>query len=133
MGTDDKSGKDKKRRSGVSKALDLVLRTGHIGAASVLFGGLVLAVPFPALAVWHTLAIASGGFLIIAGFSQTRHWGYQVRGLMALVHVGLLGLLHYRHDLVVPVLAAVLAFGVFGSNMPGHLRHWSVLHGQRMD
>jgi hypothetical protein len=133
MGTDEKSGKDKKRRSGVSKGLDLVLRTCHIGAAGVLLGGMVLSVSFRALSTWHTLAIATGGVLIVAGFSQTRHWGYQVRGLMALVHVGLLGLLHFRHDLVVPVLAAVLAFGVFGSNMPGHLRHWSVVHGQRVD
>ena len=125
--------KEKKRRSGASKALDLLLRCSHIGAASVLFGGLVLSVPCTRLSLWHTLAIASGAALIVAGICQSRHWPYQGRGLMALVHIGMLGLLHYRHDLMLPVLATVLVFGVIGSNMPGYLRHWSVVHGQRMD
>jgi uncharacterized membrane protein HdeD (DUF308 family) len=133
MGMDKEGGKEKKRRSGASKALDLVLRCGHIGAASILFGGLVLSVPFTRLTLWHSLAIASGAALILAGICQSRHWPYQGRGLMALVHIGLLGLLHHRHDLMLPVLTAVLVFGVIGSNMPGYLRHWSVLHGQRMD
>ena len=125
--------KEKKRRSGGSKAVDLVLRSCHVGTASVLFGGLVLSVPFVRLSLWHTLAIVTGGALVIAGVGQSRHWPYQGRGLMAIVHVGLLGLLHYRHDLMTPVLTAVLVFGFLGSNMPGHLRHWSVVHGQRMD
>lgn len=130
----DKNNKhDKKRRSGASKALDLVLRSGHIGTASVLFGGLILGVPFSRLTDWHALAIATGCALIVAGLLQSRHWPYQGRGLMALVHIGLLGLVHYRHDLMVPVLVAVLIIGVVGSNMPGHLRHWSVLHRQRID
>lgn len=133
MGIETECKKDKKRRSGGSKALDLVLRCFHVGAASVLFGGLILCVPFMRLSVWHTLAIATGGALIISEACHSRHWPYQGRGLMAIVHVGLLGLVHYQPNLVVPVLIAVLAFGVLGSNMPGYLRHWSVLHGQRMD
>jgi len=124
---------DKKRRSATSKVLDLVLRSGHIGTASVLFGGLVLGVPFSRLTDWHVLAIATGGALIVAGLLQSRHWPYQGRGVMALVHIVLLGLVHYRQDLMLPVLIAVLLFGVVGSNMPGHLRHWSVLHRQRID
>ena len=133
MGMENDTKKDKKRRSGTSKALDLVLRSCHVGAASVLFGGLVLSVPFSRLSHWHTLAIVTGAALILAGVCQSRHWPYQGRGLMAILHVGLLGLLHYRHDLIAPVLTAVLVIGVFGSNMPGYLRHWSVVHGQRMD
>lgn len=133
MGMDKEGKKDKKRRSGSSKALDLVLRCAHVGTASILFGGLVLSVPFTRLSLWHTLAIATGAALIVAGICQSRHWPYQGRGLMALVHVGLLGLVHQRPDLAVPVLIAVLAFGVFGSNMPGHIRHWSVVHRQRID
>ena len=133
MGLEVEAKKEKKRRSGASKSLDLALRFCHLGAASVLFGGLVLSVPFTQLSHWHALAIATGAALIVAGVCQSRHWPYQGRGLMALVHVGLLGLLHYRHDLTLPVLTAVLIFGFFGSNMPGYLRHWSVLHGERMD
>jgi hypothetical protein len=133
MGIDNGCKKDKKRRSGSSKVLDLVLRSFHVGAASVLFGGLILSVSFSRLSAWHTLAMATGGALIIAEACHSRHWPYQGRGLMAIVHVGLLGLVHFRPDSMVPVLIAVLVFGVFGSNMPGYLRHWSVVHGQRMD
>lgn len=125
--------KEQKKRSGASKALDLVLRSFHVGAASVLFGGLILAVPFSRLSVWHALTIGTGGALIIAEACRSRHWIYQVRGLMAILHVGLLGLVHYRPDLLVPALTAVLACGVVGSNLPGSLRHWSVVHGQRID
>ena len=130
---DDNCKMDKKRRSGAAKALDLVLRCFHVGAASVLFGGVVLAVPFAALCSWHTLAIASGGALIVAEATHSRHWLYQLRGLMAITHVGLLALVHFRHDLLAPVLVAVLVTGVLGSHLPGYLRHWSVVHRRRVD
>lgn len=125
--------KEKKRRSGMSKALDVALRFCHIGAAAVLFGGLILSVSFSRLLIWHRLTIATGAALVVAGLCQSRHWLYEGRGLMALVHLGLIALLHYRQDLTAPILSAILLFGVVGSNMPGHLRHWSVIHGQRMD
>ena len=125
--------KDKKRRSGAAKTLDLVLRSFHVGVTSVLFGGLILAVPFARLSLWHTLVIATGGVLILSEASRSRHWVYQVRGLVAITHVALLGLIHYRHDLLLPALTAVLATGVVGSNLPGYLRHWSIVHGERID
>ena len=133
MGNDNEKKADKKRRSGWSKGVDLLLRLGHIGVASVLFGGVVWGVPFDRLWPWHQLVIASGGTLIIAEFSQSRHWPYQLRGVMAALHIGLLSLVHLRPELLRPVLIAVLAYGVVGSNMPGYLRHWSLLHGRRVD
>ena len=133
MESDNRCKKDKKKRSAGSKTLDLVLRSFHVGAASVLFGGMVLAVPFTRLSSWHSLAIASGGALLIAEACRSRHWVYQVRGLMSILHVGLLGLVHYRPDLLAPVLTAVLASGVIGSNLPGSVRHWSLVHRCRID
>ncbi len=126
--------KTKKRRPGWVKAVDVFLRTCHIGVASVLFGGVVWGVPFERLLpLWHPLAVGSGCALIVSGVSQSRHWPYQVRGVTALVHMGLLGLVHIRKDLMVPVVAVVMVLGVVGSNMPGYLRHWSFLHGERVD
>jgi len=129
----DEGKKDKKRRSGTSKALDLLLRCCHVGTSGVLFGGLVLSVPFVRLDAWHTLAIGSGAALVLAGICQSRHWPYQGRGLLALAHIGLLALVHYLHGQLLPLLAAGLAIGIIGSNMPGHWRHWSVIHRRRMD
>ena len=124
---------EKKRRPGWVKGVDVTLRTGHIGVTGVLFGGAILAVPFDRLFLWHHLAIATGAALAVSGICQSRHWPYQVRGVMAFGHVGLMGLIHLRPDLMTPVLTAVLVLGVVGSNMPGHIRHWSLVHGERVD
>ncbi len=132
MGGDDGK-KEKKRLPGWVKAIDLGLRGGHIGVTAVLFGGVVWGVPFTRLFPWHHLAIATGSALIVSGVCQCRHWPYQVRGLMAWLHVGRLGLVHFRPDLMVPVLTVVLAVGVLGSNMPGYIRHWSIVHLRRVD
>jgi hypothetical protein len=133
MGNGHEGKKDKKRLPGWVKAVDLILRSWHIGVTAILFGGVIWKVPLSHLILWHHLAIASGGALMVSGVYQSRHWPYQVRSIMATAHVGLLGLVHARPDLMVPVLTTVLVFGVFGSNMPGYIRNWSLVHGQRVD
>jgi hypothetical protein len=113
--------------------VDLALRSCHIGTSSVLFGGLVLAIPFARLSTWHGLAIATGSALIIFNISKCRHWPYQGRGVMAWLHVGLIGLIHLWQVQMIPILATALAVGVIGSHMPGFLRHWSFVHRRRID
>ena len=108
-------------------------RTCHVGITGVLFGGAVLGIPFSHLSGWHDLAIASGIVLIIIGVRQSRHWPYQGRGIMATLHVAVLGTIHIWPDLMVPLLTTALALGGIGSNMPGSVRHWSLLHGRRID
>ncbi|MDA8428550.1 MAG: hypothetical protein M0T70_04780 [Geobacteraceae bacterium] len=124
---------DKKQRSDWPKLLDLVLRSWHVGASSVLFGAVVWGVPFVRFSTWHHLTIASGCALIISGICRCRHWPYQGRGLMAAAHIGLIALIHGRPDPNMEVLAMVLVAGVVGSHLPGNLRHWSLLHGRRID
>lgn len=124
---------DRKRRTVWPKYLDLLLRICHVGASSVLFGGLIWAVPFTRLSGWHQLTIATGSALIISGICRSRHWPYQGRGVTAGVHVALLWLVHSRPATMVPALAAVLVSGVIGSHLPGNIRHWSLLHGRRVD
>jgi hypothetical protein len=133
MGINKENGTDKKKRPGWVKPVELILRSCHIGVTSVLFGGVVFAVPFMQLYVWHNLAIATGCALIVSGVCQSRHWIYQGRGITAILHVGLLGLIHLRPEFIVPVLSTVLVLGVIGSNMPGYIRHYSLVHGQRID
>lgn len=123
----------KKQRSAWPKFLDLFLRVCHIGSSTVLFGGIVWAVPFVRLATWHHLSIATGCALIISGIYGSRHWPYQGRGLTAALHVGLVWLVHIRPESSLKMLAAALVFGVIGSHLPGNIRHWSLLHGRRMD
>lgn len=121
---------DHKRRSGWSKALDLFLRSCHIGTSSVLLGGVVWDIPFTRLSTWHYLTISTGCALIIFNICKSRHWPYQGSGLMAALHVGLFWFVHARPELMAPVLATALTVGVVGSHMPGSLRHWSLVHGR---
>ncbi len=126
--------KEKKNpRPAWTRAVDIVMRTGHVGVTSVLFGGAVCEVPFSRLFVWHYLAIATGCALIISEVFHCRHWLYQGRGIMVIIHVGLLALIHLRPDLIVPILTAVLVFGMLGSHMPKAMRYWSFVHGRVVD
>lgn len=119
---------ESRRRSNWPKGLDLVFRSCHIGASSVLLGGVVLAVPYARFSSWHHLSIATGVILIVFNIVKCRHWPYQGRGVAAAMHIGLVWYVHVRPDLVAPLLAIALAVGVTGSHMPAFLRHWSFVH-----
>ena len=123
----------KNKRPSWTRTLDVVLRTAHVAVTSILFGGAVCEVPFYKLFTWHYLAIATGCTLIASEVYHSRHWPYQGRGVMAIIHVGLLGLVHVRPDLLAPILTAVLVFGMVGSHMPKSLRYWSFVHRRVMD
>ncbi|MFZ4856900.1 MAG: hypothetical protein ACOYL3_10935 [Desulfuromonadaceae bacterium] len=119
---------DKKKRSGWSKVVDLILRSCHIGISSILFGGFFWEISFARLALWHHLVIATGSTLIVFNIYKSRHWPYQGRGLMTGLHLGLIWFVHIRPDLLLPVIATALAVGVSGSHMPAFIRHWSLVH-----
>lgn len=124
---------EKKRRPAWPKLLDLAIRVCHVVTSSVLFGGIVWAVPFVRLTSWHYLTIVTGIALVASGIWGSRHWPYQGRGLTAALHTGLLWLVHIRPDTMMVVLVIVLATGVTGSHLPGHIRHWSLVHRRRID
>lgn len=125
--------KEKKQRPGWLRAIEILLRTGHIGATAVLFGGALFAIPFARLISWHQAAVATGSALALVGISQCRHWPYQVRGVMAITHVGLLGLVPLYPEYRVQILSAVLVIGSVGSHLPGGIRQWSLIHRRRID
>ena len=131
--SDNGSKTEKKRRSDGPKYVDLLLRVCHVVTSSVLFGGIVWAAPFVRLVTWHYLTIATGAALIIFSICRSRHWPYQGRGVVAWLHAGLIGLAHVLPEAMMPVLVTVLALGVIGSHLPGSIRHWSLLHGRRID
>jgi hypothetical protein len=123
----------KQRRPAWTRAVDIFLRICHIGVTSVLLGGAVLQVPMTQLFIWHNLTISTGCALVISEVYHCRHWLYQGRGAMALIHIGLLGGIHLRPDMITPILITVLVFGVVGSHMPKNLRYWSFVHRRVVD
>jgi len=119
-------------RSRAARAVDIVLRTAHLGAMAALFGGVLFGVPAASLGPWLTLTLASGAALLVSELSHSRHWAYQGRGLLALAHVGALALLS-TGGLSRAGVAAALVIGAVGSHLPKSLRCWSLRHRRVVD
>jgi hypothetical protein len=109
--------------------LSIAIRTAHIGVAALLFGGLILAVPFTRLTPWHHLTILTGCLLMALEWQHDVCWPHRGKGLLALLHLSLCALIHVVPALTVPLLWAILISGSVGSHMPRRFRHWSMLHG----
>lgn len=113
-----------------ARALGVLLRAGHLGAMAVLVGGTHFSVQAPALHPWRAATAGTGLALLVLEASHSRHWAYQGRGVLALLHVAALALL------LVPALgggaalAAALGLGAVGSHLPRALRKWSFRHGR---
>ncbi len=118
------------KRPAWTRAVDVVLRTAHVAATSILFGGAVYGLPVYMLSSWRHLTLATGCALIASELYHWPHWPYQGRGVMGLIHIGLLGVVYLRPDMLRPALIAVLVFGMVGSHMPKKLRYWSFIHGR---
>jgi hypothetical protein len=124
---------EKKKRPAWTRILDIVLRTAHVAGTSVLFGGAICGVSLYRLYSWHFIALVTGCGLIASEIYHNRHWLYQGRGVMVLIHVGLLGVIRLQPDLLKPILTVVLISGMAGSHMPKKFRYWSFIHRQVMD
>jgi hypothetical protein len=115
-------------RSARERAIGITLRTAHLGAMAVLVGGVFFAAADPALHTWRVLTAATGVALLVTEISHSRHWVYQGRGVVTIVHVASLALV------VVPLaggrvaMMAALALGAVGSHLPKSLRKWSFRH-----
>ena len=120
------------RPSGWMRWLTIVIRTAHIGVAAVFFGGCVLHVPFAQLAGWHHLTIATGSGLLLLEWFHDPQWLHRGKGLLTLLHVGLVALVHIAPGLTVPLLWGALVSGCIGSHMPRRFRHWSLLYGREV-
>lgn len=111
-----------------ARAIGILLRAAHLGAMAVLVGAVELAAPEPALRAWRTATAATGLGLLAIEASHSRHWPYQARGILTLLHVAALA------PLFVPALTgraavmAALGLGAIGSHLPRGLRKWSFRH-----
>jgi hypothetical protein len=120
-------------RSARARAIAVALRTAHLGAMAVLVGGVYFAAADPALHVWRALTAATGLALLVTEVSHSRHWAYQGRGVVTILHVASLALV------VVPPASgrvatmAALALGAVGSHLPRSLRKWSFRHRRVVD
>jgi hypothetical protein len=115
------------------RAVNIALRTAHIGVTGVLCGGHVFDVPPESLKIWLAWTILTGGLLAVVEAYPRVHWLYQGRGLFVLAKLALLCLIPWLWAYRVAILAAVILLGGVGSHMPARFRYYSVLHGRMLD
>lgn len=112
------------------RALNVALRTAHLGAMAVLAGGLWLGLPLAR--PWAFATVATGVALLVSEASHSRAWPWQLRGLAALLHVGIAALVRVE-GLGRAAVAVALIVGAVGSHAPRGLRKWSIRERRVVD
>jgi hypothetical protein len=116
---------------GVTRAINILLRTAHIAAAGILLGGHAFDVARGRL-VWSLwLTIGTGAALGAVEAGGRLLWFHQGRGLLTLAKLGLLllvPLLWHHWHLRLTVLLAVVVIASVGSHMPARFRYYSVIY-----
>jgi len=113
-----------------SRAVGIVLRTAHLAAMAALAGGAWFGASAGELRGAVVATSVSGLGLLVSEASHSRHWVYQVRGVLVLAHLVAVGLLTRWGP---GVLMAALIIGAVGSHLPKGLRAWSLRHGAVID
>ena len=130
---DEASAVPARARPRYGRAVNIGLRTAHIGVTGVLCGGHVFGVPPEQLKIWLLWTILTGGMLTAVEAFPHVYWLYQGRGLCVLAKLALLCLIPWLWDYRVAILAAVIVLASVGSHMPARFRYYSVLHGRMLD
>jgi hypothetical protein len=118
------------KRSAWARALDILLRTGHIGVAGILLGGAVFEASLPAVHSYAWLVVATGLGLVGTELHHSLRWPHEGRGLLALGHMLPAALLHLWPARCVELLWLAMVVGAIGSHMPRAWRHWSLVYGK---
>ncbi len=111
--------------SGPARALNIGLRTAHLGAMALLTGGVAVGAPAQPLSSATFFTVATGAALLLSEMSHGRGWLAEARGMVALAHVGLAGAL-FAAGQPRAGAATALVVGAVGSHMPKALRKWSL-------
>ncbi|MBM4090846.1 MAG: hypothetical protein FJ276_15695 [Planctomycetes bacterium] len=121
------------RRFPGKRAVNIALRTAHIGVSGVLLGGHVFAVGADRLTPWLVAVVITGVLLTCVEAYPRACWFYQGRGLFVLAKLGLICLVPWFWSYRVAILSAVVVLASVGSHMPARYRYFSVLHGRVLD
>jgi len=114
------------------RALNIALRTAHIGAMGILLGGYAFDVAPERLKVSLWLTIGTGVALAAIEAGPRLLWFHQGRGLMTMAKLALICAVPLAWDYRLPILLAVIVVASVGSHMPGRYRHYSVVYRQEI-
>jgi hypothetical protein len=108
------------------RAVRIALRTAHIAAFAVLFGGHFFDVDAERLRVWLWLTIGTGASLVMWESMGSFVWAYELRAWLTFAKLTLLCLVPSFWEQRRWILLAVLVIGSASSHMPSRLRHYAV-------
>jgi hypothetical protein len=114
--------------SGPARAVNIALRTAHLGAMAVLTGGVAFGVPGASSGLVAALTVATGAALLLSEMSHGSGWLGEGRGLLALLHVAVAAAL-FAAGQGRAGAATALVVGAVGSHLPRSLRRWSIRRG----
>jgi ammonia channel protein AmtB len=115
------------------RSIEIAVRTAHVGAMALLVGGHHFSAACSSLRPWHVLTVVTGLALLVTEASHSRHWVYQARGVITLVHAGLVALVVVTPGAARVAIAAALIVGSIGSHLPRTVRKWSLRHRRIVD
>lgn len=110
------------------RALNIALRTAHLGAMGVLLGGHAFDLAPARLGLALGWTVGTGVVLAAVEAEGSLLWLHQGRGVLTVLKIVLLGLVPLLWEGRFLVLLAVLALGAVGAHMPARYRYYSVLH-----
>ena len=120
---------DPDREFPCERGLRTAIRTVHLASMGILLGGHVFDVPAERLMPALILTIGSGAAFACVELYCSFHWLFQIRGLLTLSKLVLVGLVPFFWEYRIAILLAVLILGSVGSHMPTKYRYLSVLTG----
>lgn len=107
------------------RSIAIAARSAHLLAMAGYLGGR-LAGRTEQASRWRLATTLTGAALLATEISHSREWLLEGRGLMGIVHMGLLPLGHVRDGLGTPVAIAALLVGAVSSHLPRSVRKWSL-------
>lgn len=109
------------------------LRAVHILGITGAGGGILLGVDKQQWIVYWCMAMTTGSLLMLWEIIRDWRWLIQLKGVLTLVKLGLLALFIPFASYKPELLITVLLLSVVVSHGPAGLRHFSVIHGRRID
>ena len=109
------------------RALNIALRTLHIGAMGILLGGHAFDVAPERLYLSLWWVVGTGVALAALEAWPRWSWFHELRGVMTVAKVGLMCAVPLLWEDRLILLLAVVALGSVASHMPRRFRHYSLL------
>jgi len=112
------------------RPLRTTLRTAHLIAFGMLYGGHIYGIPAERLHVALFATLGTGAAFMALEMYRTPLWLIQIRGLATIAKIILVAAVALFWDVRVWLLTAAIIVGSVSSHMPGRYRYYSILHGR---